>query len=300
MMRTSVLIGARPPTVVYSPCCNTRNSLGLRLQRHVADLVQEQSAAFGLLEASDAPVGRARERAALVTEQLAFHQLLGNRGHVDGDESAVPALAVIVQRARHQLLAGAAFAHDHHGEVGLSEARDDAIDFLHRRRTADQRQPVFGSVDRAVALCLRALQCPRHHAGQFLQVEGLGQIFERAAFGRGDRGQKRILRAHHQDGQIGTHALDARNKIEAAFIRQHHVGDDQIALARRNPAPQAGRRAGRAHVATGAPQRLVQHRANGAVVVADQELSQPSGLSRLRHAAAIRGKRCAPAQSRTR
>ena len=65
---------------------------------------------------------------------------------------------------------------------------------------------------------------------QPLQVERLGQIFEGAALGRGDGGQKRILRAHHQDGQFGPQPLDARNQIEAAFVRQHHIGDGQIAF----------------------------------------------------------------------
>ena len=51
-MRTLVLIGVRPPTVVYSPCCKHAQQPGLRFHRHVADLVEEQRAALGLLEAA--------------------------------------------------------------------------------------------------------------------------------------------------------------------------------------------------------------------------------------------------------
>ena len=80
----------------------------LRFQRHVADFVEEQRAAFGLLEAADAAIGGAGKGAALMAEQFAFDKFLGDRRHVDGDEGAVAALAVIVQRARDQLLAGAA------------------------------------------------------------------------------------------------------------------------------------------------------------------------------------------------
>ena len=80
---------------------------GLRLHRHVADLVEEQRAAFGLLEAAgDAGVG-AGEGALLVAEQFALDQFARDRRHVDGDERPVAPLAVIVQRARHQFLAGA-------------------------------------------------------------------------------------------------------------------------------------------------------------------------------------------------
>ena len=79
----------------------------LRLHRHVADLVEEQRAALGLLEAAGAARVGAGEGALLVAEQLGFDQVARDRRHVDGDERAVAALAVVVQRARDQFLAGA-------------------------------------------------------------------------------------------------------------------------------------------------------------------------------------------------
>ena len=36
-------------------------------------------------------------------------------------------------------------ARDHHREVGLGEPRQHAVDFLHGRAAADQRQPSLGS-----------------------------------------------------------------------------------------------------------------------------------------------------------
>ena len=47
----------------------------LQLRRHVADLVEEQRAAVGLLEASAAQFGRAGERALLVAEQFRLEQI---------------------------------------------------------------------------------------------------------------------------------------------------------------------------------------------------------------------------------
>ena len=138
-MRTLVLIGVRPPTVVYSPCCSTRSKRRLRLHRHVADLVEKQRAAFGLFEAPGGALVGAGEGALLVAEQFALDEVARNRRHVDGDERAFLALAVIVQRAGHQLLAGAGLAGDQHGEVGLHQPRERAIDLLHRRRAADER-----------------------------------------------------------------------------------------------------------------------------------------------------------------
>jgi hypothetical protein len=57
--------------------------LGLRLQAHVADLVEEDRALVGLLELADLPIGGAGERALFVAEQLRLDQLVGNRGAVD-------------------------------------------------------------------------------------------------------------------------------------------------------------------------------------------------------------------------
>ena len=55
---------------------------GLRLERHVADLVEEQRAALGLLEAALRALLRAGEGALLVAEQLALDQLAGDRGQL--------------------------------------------------------------------------------------------------------------------------------------------------------------------------------------------------------------------------
>ncbi len=60
--------------------------LGLGLQAHVADFVEEDRAAVRQLELAAAVGHRAGERAAHVTEQLALDQLLGNRGAIDLDE----------------------------------------------------------------------------------------------------------------------------------------------------------------------------------------------------------------------
>src|SRR5580704_7167976 len=87
---------------------------GLRLERHVADLVEKQSATLGLLEAPGTALSGTSEGAALVTEQLALDQLAWDRRHVDRDKRRRPPLAEIMQSAGDQLLAGAALAGDQH------------------------------------------------------------------------------------------------------------------------------------------------------------------------------------------
>ena len=86
--------------------------LRLRARAHVADFVEEQRAAVGLLEAADALLVGARERALLVTEQFGLEQVLLQRRAVDLDERAVGAVRVVVDRAGDQLLAGARLAAD--------------------------------------------------------------------------------------------------------------------------------------------------------------------------------------------
>ena len=68
------------------PILKEPQQLGLQLDRHVADLVQEQRAAVGELdEAGLASLG-GRVRPLLVTEELAFDQLARNRRAVDRDQ----------------------------------------------------------------------------------------------------------------------------------------------------------------------------------------------------------------------
>ena len=84
--------------------------LDLQLDRHLADLVEEQRAAVRLHEETRAAVG-VGERAAHVTEQLALEERLGDGAAVDGDERPLRAPA-LVESAGDQLFAGAAFAGD--------------------------------------------------------------------------------------------------------------------------------------------------------------------------------------------
>ena len=60
--------------------------LGLRSDRHLADLIEQERSAFGQLKAACPPFQRARECAFLVAEDLALHQGFGDGGAVDGDE----------------------------------------------------------------------------------------------------------------------------------------------------------------------------------------------------------------------
>src|SRR5690554_3230575 len=92
---------------------------GLGVGGHVADFVQEQSAAVGLLEPALAGGRSAGEGTFFVAEQFRFNQVFGDGRHVQGDERVVGPGAVVVQGLGHQFLAGAAFAVNQYGNVGV-------------------------------------------------------------------------------------------------------------------------------------------------------------------------------------
>ena len=104
--------------------------LHLRVERQLADLVEEQRAAVGLLELADALVDGAGEGALLVAEQDAFDQVFGDGAAVDRDERLAGAVAFALDGARDQLLADAAFAFDQDRNVrggGALAERDHAL-----------------------------------------------------------------------------------------------------------------------------------------------------------------------------
>jgi hypothetical protein len=115
-----------------------------------------------------------------------------------------------VQRARDQLFAGPRLAGDHHGEIGLHQAGEHAVDFLHRRRTADEgdRFKVVRLGGRARAF-LRLRQRAPYDADQLLEIERLRQVFVGTSLGRPHRRHERVLRAHNDHGKLRPQLLDA-------------------------------------------------------------------------------------------
>ena len=223
----------------------------LQRRRHVADLVQEQRAAMGLLEAADMAPVRAGEGAGLVAEQFAFQQLRRDCRGVQRHERLVRARRFAVQRARDQFLAGAGLAGDQHVERRLRHAADAAEQGLHRRGFADQqrigrirpRRGLAAARDSPIAfvrigvrkLRQRRRQGARGQRHRGVQVERLGQEFVGAAAegagGAGDVG----VGAHHDHRQVGVGGLEFLQQCQAVVAGHAHVGEDQVGQA------QAGR-----------------------------------------------------------
>ncbi len=110
--------------------------LGLERQRQLARLVEEERAAVGRLDlAGHAAVG-AREAPALVAEELALDERVGERRAVDRDEGAVASPSVRVNRPRKQALSDARLAAEEHRRVDRRRARHLLVHPPHRRARA--------------------------------------------------------------------------------------------------------------------------------------------------------------------
>ena len=111
--------------------------LGLRDQRHVADLVEEQRAVVGQLEASRLAIVRAGERAFLVAEDFRLEQRVGQRRAVDRLELGDAAAAQLVDHPRDDFLARAGRSEDQHRDVRLGGGADPLEDDQHLLVAAD-------------------------------------------------------------------------------------------------------------------------------------------------------------------
>ena len=137
MMRTSTLIVSMPPRRMKSRSWMTRSSFGLRLERDVADLVEEDAALVGEVEHPLLRIDGAGERALDVAEQRGLEQIRRQVARVHGDERALGPRRVGVDRARDQLLAGAALALNEDRRPARRRLDDQVEHLTHPRAPAD-------------------------------------------------------------------------------------------------------------------------------------------------------------------
>src|SRR3989475_9896325 len=119
--------------------------LRLRGRREVADLVEEQGAAARRLERPLAHRHGAREGAALVAEQLALHEVVGEGRAVQGDEGPGRSATQPVQVSGYHLLAGAALSYDQDRAGDRRDTGNQIAELLHGG-TGPQERGVLAEV----------------------------------------------------------------------------------------------------------------------------------------------------------
>jgi hypothetical protein len=209
--------------------------IALHVERQVAHLVEKQRSALRRLDAPDLALHGAGEGTPLVAEQLGLDERLGNRAAVDGHERTVGARRSLVDGARAELLAGAAFAADEHRRARCGDLADGAKELAHHFARADHLFVV--GADRG----LRAFDHERHA----VRVAGPGVEPLRR-----DRHRQVIEELMHDeirqalvDLELG---LQQRKPLHAPVARAQH-GELVVLIGRKLPAvrPDADANVGR-------------------------------------------------------
>src|SRR5213593_4244249 len=104
--------GAAAAQPHHLPVFEHAEQLGLGLERKLSYLIEEQRSVSSSLERASAKAVSAGKRAALIAEQFALHELLGQGRTVHRDERRLRAGSQPVQFARHQFFTRAAFSED--------------------------------------------------------------------------------------------------------------------------------------------------------------------------------------------
>ena len=131
MTRTSTWMGCDGADGVEALFVESAQDLGLGLEAHVADFVEEEGAAVGALEGAALFGGAAGDGAVAVAEELGLDVVLGDGGAVELDEDAVFAEAFGVHGAADEFFAGAGFAVDEDAAVGGGHQLDLLAEGLH-------------------------------------------------------------------------------------------------------------------------------------------------------------------------
>ncbi len=103
--------------------------LGLQPHRHVRDLVEEERAFVGQLEASDAIEACISECALHVAEQLALGDTFREAARVHRHQRLAAPLRERVQPRRDDFFAGAVLAGDEHSGIGRRDPLDGLAHF---------------------------------------------------------------------------------------------------------------------------------------------------------------------------
>ncbi len=114
--------------------------LGLRFQTHVAYFVQEQRAFIGLLQLADLVLGRAREAAFPMAEELALDQIFGDLCAIDFNKRLGSPRAAAMDSMRDELLASSALPINEHPAVGGCHQSQLLPQGFHRHTVPDNLQ----------------------------------------------------------------------------------------------------------------------------------------------------------------
>ena len=169
-----------------------------------------------------------------MAEQFALEQILGNRGAVDRQKRAPAAVAVLVNRPRHQFLPGPALPQNQHRHILGRHPANLLVDRLHGRAPPDQ--PVPATVGGPLVLGKHGgdLHPPAGLArladqvAQCAEIQRLEQIFVGPPLRRLDGQIRGPVPRHQNDWCAGIQLLQGIEGLQAGavakvYVEHHHI-----------------------------------------------------------------------------
>jgi hypothetical protein len=209
--------------------------LDLGVERKLADLVEEQGRAVGILEAADMAVEGAGEGALLMAEQHRFDEIFRDRAAIDGDHRLAAARGGGVDRLGDHFLARAALALDQHRDPGPGRLGGDRESGTEARRRADDLlegegpdRDLLGQRAKLAAAALAAVGGGVQGGEQRIGRDRLDQEIVGAGAHRLDRDRDRGLGGHHQQRQIGAHRPHLLDDMGPVRTGQPMVEEDGV------------------------------------------------------------------------
>ena len=232
MTRTSTdcsVPAAEPPE---RPLLQHAQELHLRRRRHLGDLVEEQRAAMGELEAALPAIDRRPVNAPFSWPKISLSSSVsGIAAQLMATNWNRRARAELVDRLRDELLAGARLAPDEHRCRRRRRLLDGAVDAPDARAVADDatEAAVLAQLPPQhldLAQCLLALEHLVEQDPKALRIDRLGQVVVGAHLHRLDRRLDTALRRQDDDAQVGELILQRAQQVEAAHARHDQVAQD--------------------------------------------------------------------------
>lgn len=195
----------------------------------VADFVEEDGAALGMLEEAGAVGVGTGEGTADVAEEFAFHQLRAEGGQVNGNEWFAGAGRVLMDGFGDEFLACAAFAGDENSGFGFSDEGDPFEDGLHRWGLADKLRAgeLAGGGWRGG---FRLVEDAVHEMGGGIEIEGFGEVFDSSALYGADGGFQGAEGGHDDDGDPVVMRTETFEEGEAVDAGESDIKEDDIGL----------------------------------------------------------------------
>src|SRR5690554_5011900 len=221
---------------LHHPLLERTKKLHLKVEGHLAQLVEKERAALGLLKTTGARCHCAGEGALNVTEEFGLEEVFGDGAAVDDNEGAIAPIGTAMDLARDELFTGSGFTCDEHADLGWRDALHFAEDLLKNGGAADDLAKALPFELRGEAIAIEfelienegVVKKKRRLPGENREhveariVEEVHNIVV-AEVDEADHLPSKDERGDHHRGELETHHALAPRKKRVV----HRVGDDK-------------------------------------------------------------------------